>query len=67
MCPIYEMTKNLNMSIPESPNYFRGVTLSINVDEPNQVDEILLTGKKQGQRLYRKLRILITVLEVEHL
>lgn len=48
---IEEMTKDIDIQKPESPNYFRGVTLSINTDYPEQVDEIIELAREAGAKI----------------
>ena len=48
---IEEMTKDINLPKPENPNYFRGVTLSINTDYREQVDEIINLAQGAGARI----------------
>lgn len=38
---IDELSKGINLEKPNNPDYFRGVTLSINTDRPEQVDYII--------------------------
>ncbi|WP_409290531.1 VOC family protein [Peribacillus sp. SCS-37] len=48
---IHEMTKDVNIPVSETPIYFRGVTLSINVDEPIQVDEVIDKAREAGAKI----------------
>lgn len=48
---IHEMTKDIRLPIPETPNYFRGITLSINTDYREQVDEIINAAQKAGAKI----------------
>lgn len=48
---IHEMTKDINLPTYDSPNYFRGVTLSINVNDPKQVDEVMENAKCAGAKV----------------
>ena len=45
---IEEMIKDIDLPKPESPNFFRGITLSINTDSPEQVDEIINSARQAG-------------------
>jgi uncharacterized protein len=45
---IEEMTKNIDLPKLESPNFFKGVTLSINTDHAEQVDEIIQSAREAG-------------------
>lgn len=49
--PIDEMTQGIHLPKPETPNYFRGVTLSINTDDREQVDEIIVQAQQAGARV----------------
>jgi predicted lactoylglutathione lyase len=48
---IEEVTKDIKLIKPDSPNFFRGVTLSINTDTPEQVDEIIVQAREAGARI----------------
>ncbi|WEK53464.1 MAG: glyoxalase [Candidatus Cohnella colombiensis] len=49
--PMEEMTQGIDLPKPEGPNYFRGVTLSLNTDVPEQVDEIIEHARDAGARI----------------
>ena len=49
--PIEEMIKDVTIPTPASPSQFRGVTLSINVESPSEVDKALLKAKKAGAKV----------------
>lgn len=48
---IHEMTKEITIPTLETPNYFRGVTLSVNVDVPKQVDAVIENAKEAGAKI----------------
>ena len=48
---IDELSKDIELSKPDSPNYFRGVTLSINTDYREEVDEIISQVKEAGAKV----------------
>ncbi|WP_253944814.1 VOC family protein [Paenibacillus sp. NEAU-GSW1] len=48
---IHEMTKDVTIPVSDTPDYFRGVTLSINVDAPSQVDEVIEKAKEAGAKI----------------
>jgi uncharacterized glyoxalase superfamily protein PhnB len=51
---IDDMTKNIDIPLPENSNYFRGVTLSINVDNREQVDEVISAAEQAGAKIHSK-------------
>lgn len=48
---IYEMIKDVTIPVSDTPDYFRGITLSINVDAPSQVDEVIEKAKEAGAKI----------------
>lgn len=48
---INELSNGIDLHKPENPNYFRGVTLSINTDYREQVDEIIEQVKAVGAKV----------------
>lgn len=48
---IEEMIKDIQLPRPEGPNYFRGITLSINTDNPEQVDDIIKSARTVGAKI----------------
>lgn len=48
---IQELSKDIDLAKPENPDYFRGVTLSINTDNAEQVDEIINQVKEVGAKI----------------
>lgn len=52
--PIAELAKDANIEITHSTESFRGVTFSINVDEPGQVDSVTEEIRKAGGKIVRE-------------
>ncbi|PWV94506.1 hypothetical protein DFQ01_13071 [Paenibacillus cellulosilyticus] len=46
--PIEEMMKGIDLPKPAGPQYFRGVTLSINTDYAEQVDKVIELARQAG-------------------
>ncbi|QSO47356.1 VOC family protein [Alicyclobacillus mengziensis] len=50
---IDDLSKDAEITVPTSPAYFRGVTLAINVETREQVDEVLSEAEVAGARINR--------------
>jgi len=48
---VEKLVEGSGLDVPESPNVFKGVTFSINVDHPEQVDEIIDQVRSAGGRV----------------
>ncbi|WP_411954291.1 VOC family protein [Alkalibacillus sp. S2W] len=52
---VEELAKESGLEVsPLSPNVFKGITFSINVDEPHQVDAIIEQVKQAGGRVLKE-------------
>lgn len=50
---IDELSKDAETNIPSDPGFFRGVTLAINVETREQVDDVLSEAEAAGARINR--------------
>lgn len=52
--PLEELEKDSGVKISRSPDTYQGVTLAINVDEPNQVDSTIERIRSLGGKILRE-------------
>lgn len=52
--PLAELAKDAGLPLPEPTDAFRGVTLAINVDQPDGVDAAMAVAERAGARILRR-------------
>ncbi|WP_409303031.1 VOC family protein [Peribacillus sp. SCS-155] len=50
---ISELAEDASLPKPESKHYLRGITLSINVDSPEEVDTVAIAVEKAGGKIVK--------------
>jgi catechol 2,3-dioxygenase-like lactoylglutathione lyase family enzyme len=52
--PLHELAKDAGLAIPDELPAFRGVTLAVNVEKPEEVDAAIATAEAAGAKILRR-------------